>query len=301
MLHSPTNRDDFADDDPLSSFDSEVVPLAASDLRLPASAPITAAGVVTSPDSESLAATLTAKLDEAAREIERSHREVAALRAELATNVAKTRDIERKARRGAKPIAPRQPVVPAREQHRFGKVVALAVLVLANAILWRVAVAPLSIDRAQLVAERVATTADRLAPLAGRAAPIEAAPIEDRVQPASPLLVLPVTVAAPLAPVAAALVRDPRPLPKRAASVVAEQPAKPREFFGTLAVQTDPPGAAVFVNRQPVGETPLRLPAMRAGSHLLWIERDGYQRWTRVVTVPADQVTSVNARLEPQK
>ena len=34
---------------------------------------------------------------------------------------------------------------------------------------------------------------------------------------------------------------------------------------------------------------------LRAGSHLIWIERDGYRRWTRVVQVPADRVTRVSA------
>lgn len=294
-MHSPTNRDDSPDDDPLSSFDSEVVPLAASDPLPRASAPITAAAVVTSPDSESLAATLTAKLDEAAREIERSHHEIAALRAELATNVAKALNIERQARQGAKQMAPRQPFVPAREQHRFRNVAALGVLVLANAVLWRPTVAPLSINRAQPVADRVTTTADRVAPIAHRAAPFA-----DRVQPVSPPLVLPVTVAAPLARAAAAQVPEPRPVPNGVRRVVAAESNEPREFQGTLAVQTDPAGAAVFVDRKPVGETPLRLPALRAGAHLLWIERDGYQRWTRVVTVPADQITSVSARLEPR-
>ena len=296
MLPSPTDRDDVPDDDPLSSFDSEVVPLAASDPPLSPSAPITATGIVTSPDSQVLVATLTAKLDEAAREIERSHGEVAALRAQLVTIVAKGRNIERQAGRGPKQMAPRQPVVPAREQHRFLKVVALAVLVLANAILWRPEVAPLSINRAQPVAEPAATTAVRVAPIAD---PVAAAPIADRVEPVSPLLGVPVAIAAPLAR-AAAPVAEPRPVPNRVRRVVAAESNEPREFLGILAVQTDPAGAALFVDRKPVGDTPLRLPALRAGAHLLWIERDGYQRWTRVVTVPADQITNVRVKLEPR-
>ena len=38
-------------------------------------------------------------------------------------------------------------------------------------------------------------------------------------------------------------------------------------------------------NRKTVGSTPLRVEKLRAGSHLIWIERDGYRRWTRVVAV----------------
>jgi hypothetical protein len=43
----------------------------------------------------------------------------------------------------------------------------------------------------------------------------------------------------------------------------------------------------------------LRLTNLRAGSHLIWVERDGYRRFTRVVPVPADRVTRLFADLEP--
>jgi hypothetical protein len=59
------------------------------------------------------------------------------------------------------------------------------------------------------------------------------------------------------------------------------------------------PVGEVFINRQPAGRTPLRLQNLRAGSHLVWIERDGYRRWTRAVQVPADRVTNLSADLEP--
>ena len=57
-------------------------------------------------------------------------------------------------------------------------------------------------------------------------------------------------------------------------------------------------GAAVFINRQLVGETPLRLPHLRAGSHVIWIEREGYQRWTAAARVVADTVTRLNVKLQ---
>ena len=69
-------------------------------------------------------------------------------------------------------------------------------------------------------------------------------------------------------------------------------------YVGTLSIDADPAGE-VFVNRQDAGRTPLRLDKLRAGSHLVWIERDGYQRWTRVVQVQADRVTRLSAELEP--
>ena len=71
-----------------------------------------------------------------------------------------------------------------------------------------------------------------------------------------------------------------------------------RTFVGTLSIDADP-GGEVFLNRKSAGSTPLRLTNLRAGSHLIWIEREGYRRFTRVVQVPADQVTRLSAQLEP--
>jgi len=53
------------------------------------------------------------------------------------------------------------------------------------------------------------------------------------------------------------------------------------------------------VNRESVGIAPVRVENLRAGAHLVWVESDGYRRWTRVVTVPAEKVTRVTADLEP--
>ena len=75
---------------------------------------------------------------------------------------------------------------------------------------------------------------------------------------------------------------------------------RPTIYTGTLSVRTDAPGATVFVNRRNVGTTPVRVPNLRAGAHLVWVEREGFRRWTRVVTVPAERVTRVTASLEPE-
>ena len=55
----------------------------------------------------------------------------------------------------------------------------------------------------------------------------------------------------------------------------------------------------VFIDREAAGQTPLRVQNLRAGSHLVWIEREGYRRFTRVVQVPANRVSRVWAELEP--
>jgi hypothetical protein len=73
----------------------------------------------------------------------------------------------------------------------------------------------------------------------------------------------------------------------------------PPIYKGALTVRADSPGATVFVNRLKVGTAPVRVNNLRAGAHLVWVENDGYRRWTRVVTVPAETVTRVDADLEP--
>jgi hypothetical protein len=72
-----------------------------------------------------------------------------------------------------------------------------------------------------------------------------------------------------------------------------------QQFIGVLAVTSVPTGAAVFINQQHVGETPLQLTRLRAGSHVIRIEHEGYERWTTAVLVPADKRTRVSAKLQP--
>ena len=71
-----------------------------------------------------------------------------------------------------------------------------------------------------------------------------------------------------------------------------------QQYVGVLTVDSEPTGSAVFVDRQHVGETPLELTQLRAGSHVVRIERDGYDRWTTAVLVAADKQTRVSAKLQ---
>jgi PEGA domain len=83
------------------------------------------------------------------------------------------------------------------------------------------------------------------------------------------------------------------------------QAAQPKQlvqagrFVGTLEITSDPPGAAVLVDRKRVGQTPIEVSQLQSGSHVIWIERSGYLRWTAAVHVSADKLTRVSARLEP--
>ncbi|HYE87410.1 MAG TPA: PEGA domain-containing protein [Vicinamibacterales bacterium] len=88
------------------------------------------------------------------------------------------------------------------------------------------------------------------------------------------------------------------PPPVRDDSSSARSTARAPIYQGTLSIDASPP-AQVFINRRPAGRTPLRLSDLKAGSHLVWLQRDGYRRFTRVVTVPADRVTRVSATLDP--
>jgi hypothetical protein len=99
---------------------------------------------------------------------------------------------------------------------------------------------------------------------------------------------------APIEPVSA-------PVPLSTPVLARNTPAG--SFLGTLVIESDPVGATVFVNRERVGETPLTLPDLRAGSRVIWLESDGYQRWSAGVLVPADKNTRLNVKLtrEPRK
>jgi hypothetical protein len=71
-----------------------------------------------------------------------------------------------------------------------------------------------------------------------------------------------------------------------------------RLFTGSVRIDSVPESAAVFVNQQRVGRTPLRVNAVRAGSTVIRIERDGFKRWSRAVRVVAHEQTNVRAVLE---
>jgi len=132
-----------------------------------------------------------------------------------------------------------------------------------------------------------------------RSIPSVAPPLVAAVEPATVAVVDPRVLEEP-EPTTEASVPDSVP---RADGPARAQPRTERppgeQFVGTLSVDAVPTGGEVFINRRSVGKTPVRLSGLRAGSHLVWIERAGYRRFTRVVTVPADQVTRVSVALEP--
>jgi len=86
--------------------------------------------------------------------------------------------------------------------------------------------------------------------------------------------------------------------PNRAAAE-REDPDRRAVVLGALSVQSLPAGATVFVDQERVGETPLQVKSLRAGSHVVAVERDGFQRWTSAVRVSAETRAQVIAYLQP--
>jgi len=89
-----------------------------------------------------------------------------------------------------------------------------------------------------------------------------------------------------------------RPAEERIAQSVPQSAPTIESYTGTLVVESLPAGASVFLDNRAVGRTPLTLPRVNAGAHVVRLERDGYQRWTRSIRVVATERTRVTASLD---
>lgn len=252
------------DPDPLLEFSSET---STADDQLaalePAEEPVTATEDADETPRLDRVDALAARIAHLERALDESKTQVTSLKSEVRTLVRAMADIR----------TPHRPALP-------GAAVAVVALILGVA---------------------VAVAGWRYFPRDAVAASTVAA--EQPVAAATPRIVT-VTGSAPAASA------EPAPAPPRVAPQVARPARQPASntartsvdpvtrYVGTLTVDASP-GGNVFVNRRSAGKTPLRLEDLRAGSHLIWIERDGYARWTRVVNVPANRVSRVSAELEP--
>jgi hypothetical protein len=82
------------------------------------------------------------------------------------------------------------------------------------------------------------------------------------------------------------------PTPVRGGAAVFEAP---------LSIVSRPPGARVFFDGHPVGVTPMTLRKVSAGSHVVRLERDGYQTWSSGIQVVAGQQNRVTASLDQSR
>ena len=104
---------------------------------------------------------------------------------------------------------------------------------------------------------------------------------EARPAPAPP----PPTPVAPPTPEAVleAVPARPRPAPKSAAPAPTPEDAAP--VVGVLQIESDVPGAQVFVNRAFVGEAPISVPNLEPGSYQVNVSAKGYESIARTVDV----------------
>jgi len=66
---------------------------------------------------------------------------------------------------------------------------------------------------------------------------------------------------------------------------------------GTIEVVSDPAGAAVYLNGEQKGITPLSLDGVPAGTHRVLVAKDGFVENSRVVTVQAGRSEAVSLRM----
>ena len=96
------------------------------------------------------------------------------------------------------------------------------------------------------------------------------------------------------------LSREPAPA---SPSTTARSTAKPETspsggYTGVLFIDSRPQGAAVLLDGHLVGKTPLRLPDVRIGSHVVRLELSEHQAWTASTRVSAGQESRVTGSLE---
>jgi len=260
----PGESDDHGALDPLLAFNAEFAAAESSPK------PVVSTASVAAPQPEDVAP-LRLRLDQAERSLDRARIEISALKSDLATLVTAVDDIKKRLSRRLEAVVVPQPVRPPPRRGLLKVVgIALLCLTIGAAAMWSLATAdvielPSPFDSAR---ESASVAQD---------APVE---MESSVE-------LQVPDAATVVATAAEQLQ-----------AVANAPPRQGPYVGTLSIDAAPAGE-VFIDRRLAGRTPLRAENLRAGSHLIWIEREGYRRWTRVVAVAADRVSRVSARLDP--
>jgi len=94
---------------------------------------------------------------------------------------------------------------------------------------------------------------------------------------------------------------QPSELTATRATAPAQAPVAPSKdaFVGAITIDSYPVGAQVFLDGRPLGQTPVAAADMRAGSHVLRLDLDGYERWSAAVQVVTYKTVTVTAQLQP--
>ena len=70
-------------------------------------------------------------------------------------------------------------------------------------------------------------------------------------------------------------------------------------FTGSVYVDSRPRGAKVFVDGKEVGTTPLRMPELAIGAHVIRLELKDHHTWTNAVRITSGEEQRVTGSLEP--
>jgi PEGA domain len=174
-----------------------------------------------------------------------------------------------------------------------------AAIILLVGVAWRISPVenhrPEKALRAPVLASRALTLAPRLAvalPMRLTADISHDRPEATRTAPAVPAVPLAVVSKTPVVT---------RAVPTAVREQSVTKDAKTPQFVGTLLIESDPAGAAAFVNHESVGDTPVLLKDLRAGSYVVRLEFEGYQRWSTAATVSAVRQERVKAKLERER
>src|SRR5690606_13712663 len=68
---------------------------------------------------------------------------------------------------------------------------------------------------------------------------------------------------------------------------------------GSISVNSNPAGADVFLDNGYIGISPLTIPSVTAGSHVVLLTHPGYANWQATVQVQNTLVSSADATLSP--
>ena len=93
------------------------------------------------------------------------------------------------------------------------------------------------------------------------------------------------------------------PTPARGSNVTRKpppaKPAAPQSFVGEIYVDSRPRGARVFLGGKMVGVTPIRIPDVAIGSHVIRLQLEGHRDWTTSARVVAGAEARVTGSLDP--
>lgn len=90
------------------------------------------------------------------------------------------------------------------------------------------------------------------------------------------------------------------PTPAARAPVTSARTPAPgsQSFTGSIYVDSRPRGARVLIDGRPVGTTPLRIPDVRIGAHVIRLELPEHRPWSASTRVAAGEVARVTGSLE---